>query len=323
VLIQEEAPLDKLQEIGFYVTSSDGDGSPKTNEKADLVAQTAFAPDRDATCVCALPACHWPYVLTPCTFKPGVTGKFQLYLLTDHDNLQHVEFAAKNIVINAEDVQGAGESTELRELKRRYKSLGPAVVDSVKITEQLDKGVPEFMQWIGRQLLQTAAQFQDGLSAWTNGEEPAFWTEYYAEEDVEEVAAAPAGGAPGPPPPPPPPSAGGPPPPPPPKKGPVINFSKPVKAGMVNTDRTSSMTDEHISALENKAQTLLFVDEMLSEIKGGLSKLKKVTAPPPKPKVEDPLVCAFNLSVLTQRRAAIEGLNDKPDDDWDDDNWDE
>lgn len=61
---------------------------------------------------------------------------------------------------------------------------------------------------------------------------------------------------------------------------------------------------------------------MLSEIKGGLSKLKKVTAAPPKPKVEDPLVCAFNLTVLNKRRAAIEGLDDKPDDDeWDD--WDE
>ena len=67
----------------------------------------------------------------------------------------------------------------------------------------------------------------------------------------------------------------------------------------------------------------MFVDEMLSEIKGGLGKLKKVTAAPPKPKVEDPLVVAFNLTVLNKRRAAIEGLNDTPDDDeWDDD-WDE
>ncbi len=61
---------------------------------------------------------------------------------------------------------------------------------------------------------------------------------------------------------------------------------------------------------------------MLSEIKGGLARLKKVTPAPPKPKVEDPLVCAFNLTILNQRRAAIEGLNDTPDDDWDDD-WDD
>lgn len=39
---------------------------------------------------------------------------------------------------------------------------------------------------IGRQLLQTVSQFQDGVVAWANGEEPAYWTEYYEEEGYEE-----------------------------------------------------------------------------------------------------------------------------------------
>lgn len=43
---------------------------------------------------------------------------------------------------------GAGESAQLREVRRKFKPLGPAVVDVVKITEQVEKGVPEFMQWV-------------------------------------------------------------------------------------------------------------------------------------------------------------------------------
>lgn len=73
VLIQD-APAtmtqaEPLKEIGFYVTSSDGDGNPKTNEASDLIAQSPFAPDRDSYVVCTIPACHWPYVITPCTFR--------------------------------------------------------------------------------------------------------------------------------------------------------------------------------------------------------------------------------------------------------------
>lgn len=149
--------------------------------------------------------------------------------------------------------------------------------------------------------------------AWTNEEEPAYWTDYFAEEEAQEEVVHDT-------PPPPPPGGGPPPPPPPPKKvAPPVNFSKPVKLGMISTERTSNMTEEQMAALEGRQSTQLYVDEMLSEIKGGLAKLKKATPLPPKPKVEDPLVCAFNLSVLTTRRAAIEGLNDtKDEDDWDD-----
>ena len=51
-------------------------------------------------------------------------------------------------------------------------------------------------------------------------------------------------------------SFAGPPPPPPPKKPLVINFSKPTKSTMVNTDRVSNMTDDDIKRVENKANAL-------------------------------------------------------------------
>jgi len=151
VLIQspgEDVKLEELKDIGFYVTNSDGDGNPKTNEAADLIAQAPFSPDKDVYSVFTLPACHWPYIISPCTFAPGLKGKFELYILTDFDNLEFVELSTKNIQIKADEVVGAGESVQLREIRRRFKPLGPAVVDLVKITEQVDKGVPEFMQWV-------------------------------------------------------------------------------------------------------------------------------------------------------------------------------
>lgn len=162
-------------------------------------------------------------------------------------------------------------------------------------------------------------QYQASIVAWAEGVEPQWWLDGYEEEPVEEVVEdvepveSAAGG------PPPPPSGGPPPPPPPPPKLPPINFSKPPKLGMIDTTRQSAMTDEMLQELEDKPKTKLFIDELLIAVKGGLSNLKKVEIPP-KPVVEDPLACAFNLEILNSRRAAIEGLHDKEedDDDWDD-----
>lgn len=308
--------LTDLKEIGFYVTNSDGDGNPKTNESGDLLAQAEFTPDRDAVAIFSLPACHWPYVLTPCTFNKDIFAPFEIYLLMDYENLEFVELSSKNIDIKPDEVVGAGESAQLREVKRRFKTLGPAVIDLVKITENIDKGIPEFMKWAGRQLLQNTSQFQDGISSWVNDEEPSFWTDYYEEEDPGEVEPASVPDAP------PAPPAGGPPPPPPPKKGPPVNFSKPPKLGMVETGKQANISEDQLAALEQKKEARNYVDEMLNEIKGGLVKLKKAAPLPPKPKVEDPLLCAFDMTIITQRRAILEGLNDKDDDDWDND-WED
>eukprot|EP01126_Amoeba_proteus_P053683 TRINITY_DN6558_c0_g1_i1.p1 TRINITY_DN6558_c0_g1~~TRINITY_DN6558_c0_g1_i1.p1 ORF type:complete len:102 (-),score=41.81 TRINITY_DN6558_c0_g1_i1:222-527(-) len=88
--------------------------------------------------------------------------------------------------------------------------------------------------------------------------------------------------------------------------------------------RQSGMTDDMIQELEEKPKTKLFIDELLVAVKSGLSNLKKVEVAPPKPVVEDPMICGFfNLEILNKRREAIEGLNDKEDDedDWDDEDW--
>lgn len=46
-----------------------------------------------------LPACHWPYVLTPCTFAPGIKAKFEIYIIVDFDMLEYIEVSTKNIEI--------------------------------------------------------------------------------------------------------------------------------------------------------------------------------------------------------------------------------
>jgi hypothetical protein len=58
----------------MYITNSDGDGNAKTNEANDLISKADFSPDKDVVTVVDLPACHFPYVITPCTFKPGFYG---------------------------------------------------------------------------------------------------------------------------------------------------------------------------------------------------------------------------------------------------------
>lgn len=106
---------------------------------------------------------------------------------------------------------------------------------------------------MSRTLLQTVVQYQASIVAWAEGVEPQWWLDGYDEEEpVEEIAEdgddtpVATGG------PPPPPGGGPPPPPPPPPKLPPINFSKPPKLGMVNTERQSGMTDDMIKDLEEK-----------------------------------------------------------------------
>eukprot|EP01128_Nolandella_sp_AFSM9_P008629 TRINITY_DN5316_c0_g1_i1.p1 TRINITY_DN5316_c0_g1~~TRINITY_DN5316_c0_g1_i1.p1 ORF type:complete len:1053 (+),score=344.21 TRINITY_DN5316_c0_g1_i1:69-3161(+) len=310
---EKEYDINAMKNIGFYITNSDGDGAPKTNEAADLISMADFSPDKDVVSVLTLPACHWPYVITPCTFEAGITGKFSLFLLTDYDNLENVELSDENIIIDEKEVLGADESPAIREIKRRYKPLAAQCVELVKVTEGT-KDIPEFQKWIGRHLLQTVSQFADGIAAWIDETEPQYWTDFYAGEEEEEYdeeeydeeddagIPPPPDGAPAPPPPPPP-----------------VNFSKPPKLGMITSTIQSNITPEQLAALESKQKNeTSFVDEMLSAIKGGLAGLKKAKPAPPKPKVENPLEVAFNMTVLMSRRAAIEGLNDDEDDE---DNW--
>uniref|UniRef100_A0A6B2KY75 Peptidase C2 calpain domain-containing protein n=1 Tax=Arcella intermedia TaxID=1963864 RepID=A0A6B2KY75_9EUKA len=311
VLIQnpgQEVDENNLLEIGMYITNSDGDGNPKTNEEKDLISKAAFSPDRDVVTTCTVPSSYWPYVITPCTFKPGFFGKFEIQLVMDESSLEYLELSKNNIVINPAEVVGAGEDPEMREIRKRFKPLGARCVELVQLTES-STTLPEYFKYIGRTLLQTVSQFQDSIVAWGENKEPDWWLEGYEEEYEEPASSAPA--------PPPPPPSGGPPPPPPPPKEPPINFSKPVRAKMVESDRTSAMTQEMMDELENKKNA--FVDELLSAVKGGIKTLKKVEVPP-KPIVEDPTVCAFNLEILNKRRAALEGLHDE-EDAWSDEEW--
>jgi len=231
----------------------------------------------------------------------------------DKESLEYVEFSKDQIVINPAEVVGAGEDPQMRELRRRFKPLASRTVELVQLTEE-GKDMPEFMKYIGRTLLSTVAQFQDSVVAWGETVEPKWWTDGYEEENNEEVAPAVSA--------PPAPPTGGPPPPAPPKAppGPPVNFSKPGKSIMIDPGRASGMTSEMISNLENKPKN--FMDELFTTISSGLKNLKKVEIPP-KPVIEDPLVCAFNLEILNKRRAAIEGLHDKESDGWSDDEWNE
>jgi len=244
--------------------------------------------------------------------------------------MEFVEFKATNFSINPSEVVGAGENPKLREIKRRFKPLAAQTVELVKLTEVRDgevTDIPEFMTYCGRQLLAKVAEYQASVVAWANGEEPQWWLDGYEEEVVEETPAedAPAEpaekamvkGAP-----PPPPKGGVPPPPPPKGRPPPINFSKPV-LGMklaIDESATTGMTSDMIAALEAPKQTL-FIDELLMAVKGGIKNLRKVEIPP-KPVISNPYECAFDLELLNKRRAAIEGLHDKEEDDWSQDGWD-
>jgi hypothetical protein len=315
-LIQNPGQVDidenNLLEIGMYITNSDGDGNPKTNEEKDLISKAAFSPDRDVVTTCTVPASYWPYVITPCTFKPGIFGKFEVQMVMDQSSLEYLEFSKENIIINPAEVVGAGEDPEMREIRKRFKPLAARSLELVQLTES-SATLPEYFKYIGRTLLQTVSQFQDSIVAWGDNKEPDWWLEGYEEEYYEEPATQETKAAS----PPPPPPIGGPPPPPP-KAPPPINFSKPVKSQMVNVDRTSSMTQEMMEELENKKT--LFVDELLRAVQGGIKALRKVEIPP-KPVVEDPTVCAFNIEILNKRRAALEGLNDKEETWSDNDEW--
>jgi len=328
VLVQEPsqpapANLNDLLDIGMYITNSDGDGNPKTDEAKDLIAKANFSPDKDVVSVTALPPCHWPYVLTPSTFKPGIKGKFAIHILCDYEDLEYIEFKDKNFNINPSEVVGAGEDPRLREIKRRFKPLAAQTVELVRMTEvNPDEAtdIPEFMTYCGRQLLSKVAEYQASIIAWAAGEEPQWWLDGYPEDEeipeepavVEETPAD--GGM----------KRGGAPPPPPPPKGrpPPINFSKPpIKLEMIDTSSASSMTTDMIEKLEAPKERL-FVDELLIAVKGGIKNLRKVEIPP-KPVVKDPYVCAFDMELLNKRRAAIEGLHDKEEDDWSNDGWDD
>jgi len=316
VLIQspgeDNIPQDQLLEIGFYITNSDGNGKPKINEEMDLIAKANFAPDKDSVSVSTLPASHWPYVITPCTFKPGLTGKFEITLLMDKEAVEFVELSKDSIVINPAEVVGAGEDPAMRELRRRFKPLSSRTLELVQFTESTSS-LPEHLKFIGRTLLQTTAQFQDSVVALADNVEPQWWLDGYEEEYPAEEPAGTATSSGGPPPPPPPmPDA------PPPPKLPPVNFSKPVKMQMVDAGKQSAMTQDMMDALEAKKQN--FLDELLTAVQGGIKNLKKVEAPLKPPPPSNTFDCAFNIEILNKRRAAIEGIHDKPDDD---DTWDD
>lgn len=69
-----------------------------------MIAKANFAPDKDSVSVTTLPACHWPYVVTPCTFLKGLVGKFEITLLMDKEALEFVELSKDNIAINPAEV---------------------------------------------------------------------------------------------------------------------------------------------------------------------------------------------------------------------------
>jgi len=226
-----------------------------------------------------------------------------------------VELSTNPITINPSEVLGAGESPKMREIRRRFKPLASQTVELVKLTEHQEgdsaETVPEFMNYIGRQLLGKVAEYQASLVAWGDGVEPQWWLDGYDEpapapepvavvaeevcEDVEEPMKKSSAKAP-------------------PKRSPALNFSKPVKMQMLQVDTSiqSGMTQEMLDELEAPKEKLV-VNSLLASIKGGLKALRKVEVPP-KPIVSDPLACAFNMEVLAKRRAAFEGLNDVNDD---------
>lgn len=55
-------------------------------------------------------------------------------------------------------------------------------VELVKFTESTPD-IPEFQRWIARNLLEAVSNFADGITAWLDGTEPKYWTDYYAEEE--------------------------------------------------------------------------------------------------------------------------------------------
>jgi len=216
------------------------------------------------------------------------------------------------MTINPSEVIGAGENPKMREIRRRFKPLASQTVELVKLTEISEPQgdvIPEFMNYIGRQLLAKVAEYQASIVAWGDGVEPQWWLDGYdepvpseipaektevVEEVEEEVVMMKKSTLP------------------PPKRQPAINFSKPVKSQMIDSTSQSGMTQDMIDDLEAPKEKL-FVSNLLASIKGGLKALKKVEIPP-KPIVQDPLACAFNMEILNKRRAALEGLNDVNDD---------
>eukprot|EP01130_Rhizamoeba_saxonica_P007419 TRINITY_DN3002_c0_g1_i1.p1 TRINITY_DN3002_c0_g1~~TRINITY_DN3002_c0_g1_i1.p1 ORF type:complete len:1270 (+),score=375.17 TRINITY_DN3002_c0_g1_i1:27-3836(+) len=317
ILIQDPnngPDLDNPLPIGYYITPSDGEGNPKTNEETDLISSVGFSPDQDVYGYTSLESSPYSYVITPCTYKPGLIGDFKLQLLVRKQDAELILFTQDPVELTADDILDAGITPVMRRINEQFERFTNNIIQLVEMTEN-SEGVVEHVQLAGRNLLGMSAQLRASLVAWVSEEEPQWYIDHKAwedyeeewggeEEEYEEFSESEEKPVVKPPPPPPP-----------------INFSVPPKVRMVEVGSTSSMTQEMIDDLENKSSQGSY-DDVLMMIRGGLANLKSVKDRelPPKPVVENPMLCAFNLvDQLMERRAVVEGEGqDDSDSSWSD-----
>jgi len=324
---------DDLHNIGFYVTNSDGDGNAKTNEESDLLCKVGFTADQDIYGSFSLESSIYSYVVVPCTFHAGLTGKYQIELYVNEEDMKHVQFTREHVELKVEDLEEEVDPI-LRAINEKFAKYTKECIELVLLTESAQHA-PEHVVIAGRNLLTSSAQLKSSLIGWVNNEDPEWYLEqkawedayeeqYYDEEYYDDTESQQPKSIPPPPP---------------------VNFSLPPKLKMMDTNNKSNLTEEQLAELENRTFTsdnsMLelelnskmkslrgtkqteekkeVVDELLLEIRSGLANLKpasqrKIVL---KPLIKDPTICAFNIiDQIMNRRAAIEGDDE---DEWSDD----
>jgi len=251
--------------------------------------------------------------------------------------MKSIQFTKNHIELTPEDLEDEIDPI-LKAINDKFEVFTKECIELVQLTESATHA-PEFVVLSGRNLLTQSAQLKSSLIAWVNGNEPEWYLEQKAwdqyEEDyqeyTEEYNDVPDDTSNRPPAPPPPP----------------INFSAPVKLKMIETGQKSSMTQEMIDKLEKRQQEEsqmqndlnekmkalkgtgqvfekgAFVDELLIVVQSGLKNLKPVSQRviPPKPIIDNPVLCAFTIvDEIMARRAAVEGDDE---DEWSDESWSE
>eukprot|EP01104_Vermistella_antarctica_P011680 TRINITY_DN3293_c0_g1_i1.p1 TRINITY_DN3293_c0_g1~~TRINITY_DN3293_c0_g1_i1.p1 ORF type:complete len:1188 (+),score=330.11 TRINITY_DN3293_c0_g1_i1:280-3843(+) len=80
--------------IGFYITRPDDDGRPLLKLQQDqIIAKTPFTGSKEVAFDIDVDPAEGVYVITPCTFYPGVRAPYALKVFADPSKMEHIQIS--------------------------------------------------------------------------------------------------------------------------------------------------------------------------------------------------------------------------------------